>query len=223
MMSSFPVELLRAGHTCANPGVQRLYELLMRERRSRAAGAGAPGPEHGRPPLHVPDALMPRAPAAVPRRVLHLLADLLLGPAFPQHGQGCQLPGRYAWPEAVGRVRRLVACLTPLRGHAVAVLSADDQRLMKNFGVRLPGRLVLMAIDASGMHDHARDRVEGRGIGRLGGFAAAAGGDRQDNYDERREGTHDRSPKPCGVGVPAAASGFAFRSLRRPRWPPRVP
>src|SRR5206468_1021546 len=59
----------------------------------------------------------------------------------------------------------------------------------------LPWRLVLMAVHASWMHDDARDRVERGGISRLGCFDAAAGGDRQDHSDERREGTHDRSPQ----------------------------
>src|SRR6266849_8921902 len=165
---------LRAWHACADPGFQRLHELLVRKRWSRAAGARGPSPQDERIHLHVFDDLLPRATAPVPCRVLHLLADLLLGPAFPQHGQGCQFPGRYAWHEAVGSVRRLVACLTPLRGCAVAVLSADDEGLMKYFQIRLPGRLVLMAIDASRMHDDARNGVERRGIGRWGRFAATA-------------------------------------------------
>src|ERR1700738_374413 len=189
--SSFP---LRAWHACADPGVQRLRQLLLRERWSRAAGAGGPGPEYERIHLHVLDDLLPAATAPVPGRVLHLLADLLLGPAFPQHGQGCQFPGRYAGHKAVGRVRRLVACLAGLCGRAVAVLAADDQRLMKNFGVRLPWRLILMAIDASRMHDDARDRVEERRIGGWGRFAATAGGDRQED-DERQKDAHGPSPQ----------------------------
>src|SRR5882724_4429961 len=185
----------RAGHACADPGLQRFHELLVRERWSRAAGAGAPGPEDEWIHLHVLDDLLPGATAPVPSRVLHLLADLLLGAAFPQHGQGCQFPGRYAWHEAVGGVRRLVARLTRLCRRAIAVRSADDERRMKNGGVRLPWRLIRTAVHASRMHDEARDRVEGRGIGRLGRFGAAAGGERQDDYDELREGTHDRSPQ----------------------------
>src|SRR5258708_2772563 len=100
--------------------VQRLHELLVRERWSRAAGAGGPSPQDERIHLHVLDDLIPRATAPVPCRVLHLLADLLLGPAFPQHGQGCQSPGRYAWHEAISRVRRLMTRLALLRGWRIA-------------------------------------------------------------------------------------------------------
>src|SRR6266478_3665022 len=49
----------RAGHACADPGLQRFHELLVRERWSRAAGAGAPGPEDEWIHLHVLDDLLP--------------------------------------------------------------------------------------------------------------------------------------------------------------------
>src|SRR5260370_25569871 len=89
-----------------------------------------------------------------------------------------------------------MTCLARLRGCAVAVLSADDEGLMKYFQIRLPWRLVLMAIDASRMHDNARDRVKRRRIGGSGRFAATAGGDREDDH-ERHEKAHGLSPQPA--------------------------
>src|SRR5207245_10895423 len=85
----------------------------------------------------------------------------------PLHGQRGEVPGRYTWHKAVGAVGRLMARLARLGGRAVAVFSADDQRSMDRGGVRLPGRLVLMAVHAPWMHDDARDRVERRRPGRL--------------------------------------------------------
>src|SRR6266496_3359752 len=148
---------LRAWHTCVNPGFQRVHELLVRERWSRA-GAGVPGPEDERVRLHVLDDCLARATAPVPAGVLHLLADLLLGQALPLHGQRWQAPGRYTRHEPVGRVRRLMARLTRLGGHPEAGATADDQRLMKSAGIGLQRRLDLVAVHASRMHDNARDR-----------------------------------------------------------------
>src|SRR3989449_8400632 len=90
------------------------------------------------------------------------LADLRLGPPFPLHGQRGEVPGRYTRHKAVGAVGRLMARLARLGGHAVAVFSADDQRSMDRGTVRLPRRLVLMAVHAPWVHDDARDRVERR-------------------------------------------------------------
>src|SRR5207245_3249242 len=131
---------------------------------------------------------------------------LLPRPAFPQHGHRCKVPGRYAGNETISRVRRLMTRLALLRGRAVAVLSADDERLMKDFQIRLPGRLVLMAIDASRMHDDAGDGIEQRGSRRWRRFAATAGGDRQEDH-ERQKDTHDVSPH-------AERSCFSRGSLR---------
>src|SRR5438445_13826859 len=131
---------------------------------------------------------------------------LLPRPAFPQHGHRCKVPGRYARNETISRVRRLMTRLALLRGRAVAVLSADDERLMKDLQIRLPGRLVLMAIDASRMHDDAGDGIEQhRSRGRRS-FAAAAGCDGYED-DERQKDTHDVSPH-------AERSCFSSGSLR---------
>src|SRR5262249_53439672 len=140
LRSSLP---LPARHPGLDPGLQRLDELLVSERRSRAPGARFPAPEDERIGFHVLDDLLSRAAAAVARRVLHLFADLLRAPAFPQHRQRRQVPCRDTGHEAVGRVRRLMAGLAGLRGRAVAVLSPHDERLMKSPGIALPGRLVL--------------------------------------------------------------------------------
>src|SRR5262245_20441764 len=99
-----------AWHPRFDPGFQHFDEVLVRERGGRAPARG-PGPEDERIRLHVLDDLLSRATAAVARRVLHLLADLLLAPAFPQHGQGREVPVLDAWHEPVGRVRRLMAGL----------------------------------------------------------------------------------------------------------------
>ncbi len=50
-----------------------------------------------------------------------------------------------------------------------------------------------MAIDASGMHDDAGNRIEQHGVGRGSGLAATAGGDGQD--DDEQKGTHGVSPQ----------------------------
>src|SRR5207237_5033581 len=100
------------------------------------------------------------ATAAVPLRILHLLADFRLGLAFPQHGERREAPVGHARHESVRRVRRLVARLTGLRRRAVAILSADDEGPMDDLLVRLPGRLDLMAVDASRVHDDAGDGLE---------------------------------------------------------------
>src|SRR5258706_1061885 len=106
--------------------------------------------------------------------------------------------------------------LARLRGRAVTVLSADDEGLMNDPGVGLPGRLVLVAIDAPRVHDDARDRVERRRRGGRGRpFAAWASDDPQDE-DTQREDTHRLLLKPNWAGSRAAASAFAFRSRRRP-------
>src|SRR5712691_7856371 len=105
---------LRAGHARVDPGFQRFHELLVRERRSGAPGARGPGPEDERVRPHVLDDFLSAATAAVACRVLHLLADLTPGPALPQHGQGCEVPGGNARHEAVGGVRRLMARLARL-------------------------------------------------------------------------------------------------------------
>src|SRR6267143_4250065 len=188
-----PSSTVRTGHACADPGFQSFHELLVRERRGRAVGAGRPGPEDERIRLHMLDDVFAVAAAAIPCRVFHLLADLLLRPAFPQHRQRRELPGRHTRHEAISRVRRLVTGLALLRGRAVAVLSADDERLMKDFQIRLPGRLVLMAVDAPRMHDDAGDGIEQRRIGHRSGLAATAG-DRQDD-DERHKDAHGVSPQ----------------------------
>src|SRR6266852_1130471 len=162
----------RAWHARAHPGFQRLHEPLMRERWSCASHARRPSPEDERIHFHMLDDLLPGTTASVSRRVLHLLSDLALGLAFPQHGQRCKAPGRYARHKGVGRVRRLMARLARLCWRAVVILSPDDQRLMNNGGVGLPGGAGLVAIHASGMHDDARDRVEELRIGRGGRFDA---------------------------------------------------
>jgi hypothetical protein len=73
-----------------------------------------------------------------------------------------------------------MAGLAGLGGSAVIVLSANDQRLMHDRSISLPWGLDIVAIDASGMHDDARDRVEQSRVGRWGRFRATAG-DRQDD------------------------------------------
>src|SRR5216684_4816387 len=77
---------------------------------------------------------------------------------------------------------------------------------MKDFQIRLPGRLVLMAIDASRMHDDAGDGIEQHRRRRRRGFAAAAGCDGYED-DERQKDTHDVSPH-------AERSCFSSGSLR---------
>src|SRR6266568_2054872 len=151
----------------------------------------------------------------------NLLADLRLGPAFPFHGQRGEVPGRYTWHKAVGAVGRLMARLTRLGGRAVAVFSADDQRSMDRGGVRLPGRLVLMAVHAPWMHDDARDRVERRRLARLCRCAATRG-EREDD-DERSNPAHCVFLTPSGGGARAAACVSAYPSPRRPRSPVLVP
>src|SRR5438128_7521675 len=94
-----PSSTVRTGHACADPGFQSFHELLVRERRRRAVGARRPGPEDERIRLHVLDDLLAAVAAAIPCRVFHLLADLLLRPAFPEHGQRCKMPGCYAGHE----------------------------------------------------------------------------------------------------------------------------
>ena len=124
-----PIELVLdslAWHPRFDPGLQHFDEVLVRERRSRAPARG-PGPEDERIRLHVLDDLLSRATAAVTRRVLDLFADLLLAPAFPQHGQGREVPVLDARHEPVGRVRRLMAGLARLRRGAMAVFSADNE------------------------------------------------------------------------------------------------
>src|SRR5437868_9242600 len=90
-----PSSTVRAGHACADPGFQSFHELLVRERRGRAVGARRPGPEDERIRLHVLDDGLAAAAAAIPCRVFHLLADLLLGLAFPDAGQRCKTPWSY--------------------------------------------------------------------------------------------------------------------------------
>src|SRR3989441_12453358 len=117
---------LRAWHAGANPHFQGCHKRFVRQRWNRPVLAGGPRPEDERIHLHVFDDLFARATAPVPRGVLHLLADLRLGPAFPLHGQRGEVPGRYPWHKAVGAVGRLMARLARLGGRAVAVLSADE-------------------------------------------------------------------------------------------------
>src|SRR5437899_8733183 len=100
---------LRAWHAGANPHFQGCHKRFVRKRWNRPVLAGGPRPEDERIHLHVFDDLFARAMAPVPRGVLHLLADLRLGPAFPLHGQRGEAPGRYTWHEAVGAVGRLMA------------------------------------------------------------------------------------------------------------------
>src|SRR5712692_6901055 len=201
---------VRAGHARADPGFQRFHELLVRERWKRAACARVPSPEDEWIVLHVLDHGLARATASVSHRVLDLLADLPLGQAFPLHRHGREGPGRNAWHEAVGRVRRLMARLAGLGGGTVVVLSANDQRLMNDGSVGLPWGVDVMAIHASRMHDDARDRVEQSRIGRWGRFDATAGGDRQDD-DEWQEDTHGFSPQ--------AERSWSFRGSFRIRFP----
>src|SRR5215472_12236587 len=127
MLNSFSIH--RQGIPALIQSSRTSTNFLMRERGSRAPARG-PGPEDERLRLHVLDDLLSRATAAVARRVLDLFADLLLAPAFPQHGQGCEVPVLDARHEPVGRVRRLMAGLARLRGGAMAVLSADNERHM---------------------------------------------------------------------------------------------
>src|SRR5262249_58400849 len=96
--------------------------------------------------------LLSRATATVARRVLDLFADLLLAPAFPQHGQGREVPVLNARHKPGGRVRRLMAGLARLRGGAMAVFAADNERHMNGPGIALPGRLILIAVYASRVH-----------------------------------------------------------------------
>src|SRR5215813_4137635 len=185
---------LRTGHACTHPAIQSLHELLVRERRGRATTAGRPGPEDERVRLHVLDDIFATFATAITRRVFHLLADLSLRLAFPQHRQRRQAPVRHARYESVGRIRRLVAGLASLRGRTVAILSADDQRLMNDLRVRLPRRFILMAIDAPRMGDDACDRFEeGRIRGRR--RRAARTGGAQKNDGERHNDAHDGSPQ----------------------------
>src|SRR5215468_4848480 len=168
---------LRTGHACTHPGIQSLHEFLVRERRGRTTTAGRPGPEDERVRLHVLDDIFTTFATAIAGRVFHLLADISLRLAFPQHRQRCQVPVRHARYESVGGVRRLVAGLARLRGRAVAVLSADDQRSMNDLRVRLPRRLILVAVDAPRMSDDACDGFEeGRIRGRCRRAARKSGG-----------------------------------------------
>src|SRR5438309_10105656 len=106
----------------------------------------------------------------------------------------CEAPVVLAEHESGRGVRRLVASLTGLRGRALVILSADDERPMDDLLVRLPGRLVLMAVDASRMHHDAGDGLEQSGLrrGGLRGFAAAAARERKDD-DEQRDDAHGSS------------------------------
>src|SRR5437016_2450305 len=133
---------------------------------------------------------------------------LLPRPAFPQHGHRCKVPGRYARNETISRVRRLMTRLALLRGRAVAVLPADDQRLMKDLQIRLPGRLVLMAIDASRMHDDAGDGIEQRRSRRRRGFAAAAGCDGYEDDERQKAGAVTAVP---GSPIPPGFSKLRTR------------
>src|SRR5262249_13436790 len=125
-------------HTCPDPGFQSLHEPLVRERRGCTATPGHPGPEGERVRFHVLDDTLASLATAVAGWVFHLLADLSLRLGLPQHLQRAQGPRRHARYESIGRIRRLMAGLARLRGHAVAVLSADDQRSMNRLQVRLP-------------------------------------------------------------------------------------
>src|ERR1700704_2681120 len=120
----------RAWHARADPRLQRVDELLVRERRSGAPGAWGPGPEDERIHLHVLDDFLAGRPTSVPGRVLHLLADLPLAQALPKHGQGGEVPGGDARHEAVGGIRCLMARLAGLCGRPVTVGPADHQRVI---------------------------------------------------------------------------------------------
>src|SRR5262249_27438135 len=150
---------------------ERFHELVVREGGSRAAGAWGPGPEHERIGLHVLDNLLCRVAASVACGIFHLLADLLRATSFPEHRQWREVPIRNTRHEAVRRIRCLMTCLTLLGGCAVAVLSADDERQMNSAGIALPRRLVLMAVDASWVHEDAGDGIERRPGGCLGRLA----------------------------------------------------
>src|SRR5438309_11417830 len=106
----------------------------------------------------------------------------------------CEAPVVLAEHESGRGVRRLVASLTRLRGRAVVILSEDDERPMDDLLVRLPGRLVLMAVDASRVHHDAGDGLEQSGLRRgvLRGFAAAAACERKDD-EEQRDDAHGAS------------------------------
>src|SRR6516164_3581735 len=219
MTSSAVLDSL-AWHPRFDPRLQHFDEVLVRERGSRALARG-PGPEDERIRLHVLDDLLSRATAAIARRVLDLFADLLLAPAFPQHGQGREVPVRDARHEPVGRVHRLMAGLARLRGGAMAVLSADNERHMNGPGIALPGGLVLMAVDASRVHDDARDRLE-----RPGGSGVWCVDDTSGNREQADDQAHDRNRhrlllKPSAVDSRAAASGCACRWRQKPRSTPR--
>src|SRR5215472_6970713 len=152
-----------AGHARFDPGFQSLDELVVRERGQRTARARGPGIEDERIRLHVLNDLFGRATTSVARRIFHLLANLLRAPAFPEHRQRREAPISNAGHEPVRRVRRLVTGLTLLRRRTVAVLPANDERQMDRPGIALPRRLVLMAVDASRVHEDARDGIESRG------------------------------------------------------------
>jgi len=222
MTSSAVLDSL-AWHPRFDPGLQHFDEVLVREWGSRAHPRG-PGPEDERIRLHVLDDLLSRATAAVARWVLDLFADLLLAPAFPQHGQGREVPVRDARHEPVGRVRCLMASLARLRGGAMAVLSADNERHMNGPGIALPGGLVLMAVHASRVHEDARDRFERPGGSGVRCVDYTSGNREQADdqaHDHRRKNRHRLLLKPNAVGSRSAASGCACRWRRKPRSTPR--
>jgi hypothetical protein len=84
-----------------------------------------------------------------------------------------------------------MARLTALRRRALAILSADDERPVDDLQIRLPRRFVLVAVDASRMHDDAGDRLKQLGIRRRHFCGCAAAASREGQKDgERQEDAH---------------------------------
>jgi hypothetical protein len=103
-----------ARHTSVNPGFQRDHELLMRERWSRAAGAGVPSPQDERVRLHVLDDCLPRATAPVPAPEIY---DLVRG---DERLRGAAQPAAAARSAALdSRNDPSASCPGPIPGYQI--------------------------------------------------------------------------------------------------------
>src|SRR5262245_59723768 len=114
-----------------------------------------------------------------------------------------------------------MAGLARLHGGAMAVLSADYERHMNGPGIALPGGLVLMAVNASRVHDDARDRLE-----RRGGSGVRCVDDTSGNREQADDQAHDHFRHhllltPSAVDSRSVASGSACRWRQKPRSTPR--